>query len=421
MPEPPVINPITLPHLVLPVTEVMPNGVRLHCLQGCNEEVVRIELVFKGGYSVQDKPLQAIFTNRMLREGSDSLSSAEISQKLDFYGAWIDMYSSQEHNHIILHVLAKHFQNLLPVIAGFVKNPIFPQNNFNIIRDSNKAHFLINSQKVDRVAQRHFEHNLWGEGHPLGHIVEAVDYDNLECCDMLSYYRRVYSSRNCTIFLSGCCNGTVRSAIVSAFGSEAWGSDSEVNITLQPAAPVIGRQKVVMENTMQSAVKVGCFTLPASSPDIYAFRFLNVLLGGYFGGRLMSNIRETHGYTYDIISEIDSYGTDNVFVISSEAATEYVEPLLKELYRELHRLRNELIPTDEVELVRNYILGELCREYEGFSAKSEVFINAWLQGQPFESVNRYLDVVKEVTPEMLQQIARNYINPDNMIEIVVGA
>ena len=417
----PEINPITLSHLALPVTEVMPNGVSLHCVQGCKNDVVRIEVLFKGGYSVQCKPLQAIFTNRMLREGSKRFSSADISREFDFYGAWIDMYSSQEYNHIILHVLAKHFQKIIPVVEDFVKYPLFPQENFSVIKESNKAHFMISGKKVDRVAQRVFEHCLWGDGHPLGHVVEASDYDVLELEDLFSYHSKIYSSANCTIFLSGCCNDEVKNAIAVAFGNEVWGGAQKCKISLPAHQTIIGRQKIIMENTLQSAVKVGCMSLPSSSPDIYAFRFLNVLFGGYFGGRLMSNIRETHGYTYDIISEVDAYGRNNAFVISSEAATEYVEPLLKELYSEMERLRNETIPVEEVELVRNYIMGELCREYEGLSAKSEVFVNAWLQGESFENVNKYLDVVKEVTPERLQEVARKYIVPENMIEIVVGA
>ena len=181
----PEINPITLSHLALPVTEVMPNGVSLHCVQGCKNDVVRIEVLFKGGYSVQCKPLQAIFTNRMLREGSKRFSSADISREFDFYGAWIDMYSSQEYNHIILHVLAKHFQKIIPVVEDFVKYPLFPQENFNVIKESNKAHFMISGKKVDRVAQRVFEHCLWGDGHPLGHVVEASDYDALDLEDCL--------------------------------------------------------------------------------------------------------------------------------------------------------------------------------------------------------------------------------------------
>ena len=411
---------MSLEYLALPVTTVMPNGVSLHHLQGEDKGVVRLDILFKGGYSVQSKPLQALFANRMLREGSKNYTAAEISRKLDYYGAWIDMYSSQECNHIIVYVLARHFANLLPVVEDFVKNPLFPEENLSVVRNNNKAHFLINSRKVDVVAQRYFERALWGDEHPLGSIIKEEDYNNLTRADLVEYYNSVYSSRNCTVFLTGTCEQQVVDAVTVAFGKESWGDAPCVDIAIPDAVTYKGKVRVPMEDTLQSAVKIGCFTLPASHPDIYDFRVLNVLFGGYFGGRLMSNIREDKGYTYDIISEIDAYGERNAFMISSQAATEYVEPLLVEVYREIDRLRNETIPAEEVELVRNYIMGELCREYEGLIAKAEVFVNAWLSGESFDSVNHYIDAVRNISAERLQEVARKYLSRENLFEVVVG-
>lgn len=161
--------------------------------------------------------------------------------------------------------------------------------------------------------------------------------------------------------------------------------------------------------------------MDSNDADFFRFRFLSVLLGGYFGSRLMSNIREENGYTYHIAAELDAYGKKNAFMISSEAANEYVEALVKEVYHEINALLDAPPPASEVQLVRNYILGELCREYEGVSAKSEVFINTWLSGESFASVNEYAKVVASVAPDDLHDVAKRYLSRDRMIEIVVGA
>ena len=107
-------------------------------------------------------------------------------------------------------------------------------------------------------------------------------------------------------------------------------------------------------------------------------------------------------------------------MISSETANEYVELCIKEIYKELESLGSKPIPEGEVEHVRNYILGEMCRECEGLTAKSEVFVNAWLSGESFASVNDYLEVVKTVSASELSGIAKEFLNPEKMIEIVVG-
>lgn len=411
-----------LDHLALPRKVVMPNGVPLYLLEGVDKGVVRFDLLFKGGYAVQDKPLLAMFTNRMLREGAGSFSAAEISRSLDYYGAWIDMYSSQNCNHITLYTMSKHFVPLLQVLEDMVKCPQFPQENLDTVKNNNKAYFTINSQKVDVVSQRYFEHSLWGDGHPLGHVVCADDYDAITRTDIKDYYSNYYGSCNCTMFLSGAADEAMLSALEKCFGAAVWGCRAEcAPVDVPVPVPQYGRCMVPLPATMQSAVKIGFMAMEASHPDFYKFRILCVLLGGYFGSRLMSNIREENGYTYHIAAELDAYGHRNAFMVSSEAATEYVEPLIKEVYREMERLVEESVDEAELELVRNYIMGELCREYEGQSAKSEVFINAWLSGVDFASVNRYIDEIKSVTPAELQRLAREYFNTERIIEVVAGA
>ena len=318
--------------------------------------------------------------------------------------------------------MSKHFVPLLQVLEEMVKHPQFPQDNLDTVKSNNKAHFTINSQKVDVVSQRHFEHSLWGSGHPLGHIVCAADYDAMTRDDIQDYYNRYYGSCNCAMFLSGSVNDAMLAAVQESFGNSAWGCENECS-PIEVAPPLIlpGRCTIQVPDTMQSAVKIGLMTMDATHPDFCKFRFLCVLLGGYFGSRLMSNIREENGYTYHIAAELDAYGSRNAFMISSETANEYVEPLVKEVYSEMERLVAEPVDESEIELVRNYIMGELCREYEGQSAKSEVFINAWLSGVDFASVNRYIDEIKSVTPAQLQRLAREYFRKDMMIEIVAGA
>lgn len=418
---PPAINPVVVDKMVLPVETTMPNGVSMYMLKGHNKGIVRLELLFKGGYSIQEKPLQATFTNRMLREGAGGLSSDEISRKLDYYGAWIECYSSQKCNHIVLYCLSKHFVPLLELLETIVKEPQFPQDNLDVVKRNGKAYFEVNSKKVDIVAQRHFENALWGEGHPLAHIVESADYDNIAREDLVNYHKRVYNNRNLAVFLSGDVGTDELDVIKNIFGDGEWGgSVKEDSVFVENPCSMTGRKSIFVEGTLQSAIKVGFMAMEVSNPDFHKFRFLTVLLGGYFGSRLMSNIREENGYTYHISAEMDAYGKRNAFMISSETANEYVELCIKEIYKELDRLCNEPICESEVEHVRNYILGEMCRECEGLTAKSEVFVNAWLSGESFASVNEYLEVVKSVSASELSRVAKLYLKPAEMIEIVVG-
>ena len=417
----PEIKPVVVEKMVLPLETVMPNGVSLYTLAGGGKHIVRFELLFKGGYAVQKKPLQATFTNRMLREGVDGMSSEEISRRLDYYGAWMETYSSQNCNHVVLYCLRKHSLPLIAMLEDLIKRPLFPDTNLEIVRRNGKAHFEVNSKRVDMVAQRHFENALWGEGHPLAHIVEPGDYDNITRDDLLWYYNNFYSSLNLSVFVSGDVDDVVNSAVIESFGMNEWGvADFRTDVFVPSPSSLTGRRNVKIEGTLQTAVKIGFMAMEVSNPDFHKFRFLTVLLGGYFGSRLMSNIREDNGYTYHISAEVDAYGKRNAFMISSETANEYVELCIEEIYKELDSLCNDSITDVEVEHVRNYILGEMCRECEGVTAKSEVFVNALLSGESFVSVNEYLDVVKNVTAKELNAIAKKYFNSEKMIEVVAG-
>ena len=421
MHQPPQIKPVTLGNLALPVKSIMPNGVPLYRLDGNGKGVVRFDMLLKGGYAVQDKPLQAMFVNRMLREGAEGLSAEQISCKLDYYGAWIDMYSSQGCNHITLYTMSKHFLPLLEVLEAMVKHPLFPQENLDTVKRNNKSYYMVNSRKVDVVSQRYFENSLWGEGHPMAHVVEPTDYDSITRDDLFAYHGRYYNSGNCTLFLTGDADAGIADAVARAFGNSEWGSGSALATIDVPVNETnFSLRHIDVCDSMQSAVKIGFMSLQSSHPDFFKFRFLSVLLGGYFGSRLMSNVREENGYTYHIAAELDAYGSRNAFMISTECDYEYVTPLMKEVYKEIARLSEEPIPGEEVELVRNYILGELTREYEGLFAKAEVFINAMLSGESMDSVNDYLHVVRTVTAAELEDVARRYLKRDRMIEIVAG-
>ena len=419
---PPSIKPMVMPGLQLPETVRLGNGVVLHLVDGKAQEALRVDFLFAGGYGVQSMPLQALFTNRMLREGTADYTASEISRKLDYYGAWLEAYAMQGYNRLTMYTLSKHIEPMLDVVESMVKRPLFSQKNLSVVRRNNKAFYKINSRKVETVAQRHFENMLWGDAHPLGHIVCAEDYDAITRDLLVEYHRNVYTSERLEIFITGKMDDRVTEAVNRRFGSDAWGG----SVCLASAdsalpAPVYGRRNVSLIDTLQSAVKVGFMALDADDCDYHKFRFLTVLLGGYFGSRLMSNIREEKGYTYHIEAELDAYGKRNAFMITTETANGYVEPLLKEVNAEIERLRNELVGDAELELVRNYTLGELCREYEGAFQKTEAFIGVRQSGQPFAALNDYLETIRTVTAEELRELARKYLICERMSIVVAGA
>ncbi len=418
----PEIKPMQMADINLPEKVLLPNGIPLYLIKGGVQEIIRLDILFPGGYATQEQPLQALFTNRMLREGSLHSKAGKISRTLDSCGAWIETYCSQRCSHITLYTLNRHFEKLAHTLSEIIREPSFPEKNLEIIRTANKTHFLVNSRKVGSMAHRHFEKAIWGENHKLGRLVTLEDYEAITTDTLKAYHSKVYGTGNCTIFASGKIDEAITETIAATFGNGNWGASTPSIPTIAPPQESKReRININIDGAMQSAIKIGATTLPAGDPDYYTLKYLTVLLGGYFGSRLMTNIREKNGYTYHIESELSTFGKRHVLSITTETANKYVEPLIKEVYNELHRLQNEAVPDEEMQKLRNSTLGELCREYEGPSAKADVFISTWLSGEPFDSVNRYLETIRTTPPEEFMRIARLHLHPEEMIEVIAGA
>ena len=174
------------------------------------------------------------------------------------------------------------------------------------------------------------------------------------------------------------------------------------------------------EDAMQSAVKMGYTTITREHPDYLKLRVLMTVFGGYFGSRLMSNIREEKGYTYGISAGIMFYPDSGLLIVSTETDNEYVEPLIQEVYHEIDRLHQEVVPVEELSMVRNYMLGEMCRSYESAFSLSDAWIFIATSGLGDDYFSRSLQAVQEVTPAELQDLAQRYLCKEKLKEVIAG-
>ena len=162
--------------VTLPMRTTLPNGIPLAVIKAGEQDVVRMDILFAGGRWQQTQKLQALFTNRMLREGSLKYTASEIAEKLDYYGAWLELSSSSEYAYITLYSLNKYFAETLEILESIIKEPLFPEKELNTVLDVNIQQYLVNSSKVDFLAQRSLLTALYGNEHPCGRLTEEKDY-----------------------------------------------------------------------------------------------------------------------------------------------------------------------------------------------------------------------------------------------------
>ena len=409
-------------HVHYPQQTILPNGVPLNILNLGDKEIVRIDFVFEAGRWQQEQLLQAVFTNRMLREGTASMSAAQIAERLDFYGAWLDLSVSACHAFISLYSLSKYLQPTLDVLESLLKEPTFPEKELSIIVATNLQQYYIGLKKTDVLARKAFLKALYGDTHPFGKSAEEEDYQTITPSSLKDFFDAYYHSGNCSIFVAGKVTDVYLEMITSRFGQSPFGKATEKPVA-KHFHPETAQEKsffIEQPEAQQSSVRMGMLTLPCNHPDFQKMRVLTTIFGGYFGSRLMSNIREEKGYTYGINAGIAPYPTDTMLLISAETAPEHVRPLIAEVYHEIDRLQQELVSEEELSMVKNYMIGELCRNYETAFSWLDAWVYAYTLRLPKTHFIDTFTTIKAIQAEEIREMARRYLCQDTLKEVVSG-
>lgn len=420
--ETPAFKTIDKIDIIKAKKEKLNNGIDLFTINAGSQEITKIEFVFKAGMFYQPSPLIASNTNTLIETGTKSFTANQISDGIDFYGSFLELEVGQDFAGVTLYSLNKYVEKSLKYVEEILKYPTFPEDEFKIHIANKKQKHQINSQKVNVVARRKFSELIFGQKHPYGIQVTENDFETANIEQLKTFFNNHYNSNNCTIFASGNLPKDIITTLNNFFGNNNWGdcngevlkNNKLINTTVQP------KHFIEKSDAIQSAIKVGRLLFNKTHQDYFKFQVLNTILGGYFGSRLMANIREDKGYTYGIGSGLASFVNGGYFAISTEVGADVTKQTLNEIYFEIAALRNNLVPDTELETVRNYILGNFLRTVDGPFALADKFKAIWEFGLDYSYYENYFNAVKTVTPFELRDLANKYLNEDDLIECVVG-
>lgn len=417
----PAFNTVEKIEIIKASEQRLRNNIPVYSINAGTQELIKIEFLFSAGMYQQEIPLQAATVNTMLEEGTSQLNAAQIADRVDYYGAFLETGVSQDSASVVLYTLNKHLRSTLPVVEQIIKDSVFPQHELDTHIRNKKQTFLVNNQKVANVARKRFTELLFGEKHPYGINVKETDFDVINRSHLNDFYSRFYRSNNCKIIMAGKVDDDVLSLLDNHFGGNDWNSISDLSTKSLPIITTAEREQLILkEDAMQSAIRIGKVMFNKTHPDFQSLQVLNTLFGGYFGSRLMSNIREDKGYTYGIGSGIASLQNSGYFFISTEVGVDVCKDAIKEIYFEMNRLREELVPEDELELVKNYLSGMFLRSVDGPFALAERFKGIMEYGLGYDYFDRYIATIKAISASQLRDLANTYFDKNSMIELVVG-
>ncbi len=416
---PPTINPISAVNFPEYKQITLDNGIRLFLIEGGSQPVLKMEVVFKAGRPFEDGHLVARATARMLKEGTKSFSSAKIADRTDFYGSTISLPINLDTSAVVFYSLTKHLEKLLPLWTEILTTPVFPERELSKIVKNNVERLKIDLSKNDVLAYRKITENLFGKEHPYGYNSFPVDYQNLSSSVLKKHFSQNYIAENCMIFLSGQPGPDCITLINKYLGSAIpRGESKTAHFPVFKEKPSI--EMISNPGSPQTALRVGRVLFPRTHPDYCAFFMLNTILGGYFGSRLMTNLREKKGYTYNIYSSLDAMSKEGAFLIGAELSHENKDKALKEIFVEIERLRTELVQPKELEMVRSYLLGSFLSMIDGPFNVAEIVRTAEVENLGPNYFNNLVKAVQESTPETIQQMAYKYLPKEALSVVAVG-
>jgi predicted Zn-dependent peptidase len=415
----PGINEITSLNIKEPLQYKLDNGIEVYEIIGSNQPLVKVDLVFKGARLLETKKLTARFTAALMRESTQSNSSEYIAEAIDYCGANIRSASNMDYNYLTFSCLNKHLKVIIPIIAEMVIEPIFEENEINKYRKKSIENLKLDLAKNELICYREFTSAIYGDEHPYGYNTTENDLLAVTKEDIINQYNRSITSENCFIIASGSPTNELKKLLNQYLGN--FKRSFKPPIWEEPSLKYgNSRFNFVSKNELQTSINIGKRLFNRSHPDYTGIFLLNTILGGYFGSRLMTSIREQKGYTYNIYSSIDHLVYDGYFYISTEVDHMYVNDTIETIYEEIGKLQKAKVGLVELKMVKNYLAGNFLNLVDGPFLLSSLVRSLLAENLTLLDFKMFYEEIQTLDSGSLQKLAHKYLNREDMVEVVVG-
>jgi predicted Zn-dependent peptidase len=396
------------------------NGVPVYAIDAGAQEVLQVELVFYAGNWFEKQKAVAAATNYLLKNGTTQKTAFQLNEEFEYYGAYCNRSCYNETAVVSLSTLSKYLPALLPVIKEMITDAVFSNEELDIYKQNTKQRLSVNLKKSDFVAARLSDSYIYGEDHPYGCYTNPADIDALNNNLLKDFFKQYYLNGLCVMFVSGKLPNDLQEQLNKNFGALSLKAfDNQLSTIIQTPRT---EKKYRIQNDpdgVQGAIRIARPFPNRHHPDFMKVMVLNSLFGGFFGSRLMSNIREDKGYTYGIHSYVQNHLQPSAWVISTEAGKDVCEATIKEVYKEMRSLREDLVDEEELMLVRNYLIGTILGDLDGPFQIMGRWKNLVLNNLTDDYFYRSVETIKTISAEELRELAKKYLVPEDFYELVV--
>jgi len=383
-------------------------------------DLLKMDLVFPAGSIAQEKPMTSFFTSKLIKEACANYSSKEIVDIIDFHGAFIEFQNTKDEMHATLLCLPKHFETLIKLLSSIIYNPDFQEKELNDLKNIERAKLSVNLERVDFLSSISFNENVFGKTHPYGWIPSQQQIESIQTNDLQYFHRNNILNKIPDIYLAGNYSKKNLDSIEDLFGKHSI-EDSKTTIQSYSFSPSKKSKHLnIKKSAVQSSIRIGCKTIHKDHPDSIDLYFTTVLLGGYFGSRLMKKIREEKGYTYGIGASYQTLKNTGAFLIATQVKSEVTEACIEDIFDEMEKLKTQKISDEEIRTVTSYITGKLLMNFDGVFNLTDQYKKIQLHGLNFSYYYSLIKKINQINYNKINDISTKYFDKNIMKTIISG-
>jgi len=402
-------------------TYALPNGLKVTLVPYGNLPKVTLSLVVRTGNLNEpaDMPGLADIAGNLMKEGTTSRSAEQIAQDAAGMGGAIAIGVGPDESDVAIDVLSEFGPKAAALVADVAEHPLFPESELPRLKNDALRQLTISKSLPQSIALERFRKILYGD-HPYGTVFPTEEsIQKTDVAAIKKYYEGNFGAVRSHLYVAGRFDtAEMKKAIAAGFG--AWAKGPEAVSDVPKVAPKHVLDLTDRPGAPQSTLLVGTPVPSATSPDWIPLVVTNALLGGSFGSRITSNIREQKGYTYSPRSEISQRYRDAYWSEAADVTTQYTGASLKEIFAEIDHLAKEPPGDAELKGIQSYLSGLFVIQNSSRGALISQLRYVNLQGLGEDYLKNYVQKVNAVTPDQVTKMTREHIKPDQMTMVVVG-
>ena len=416
----PAVTDVGVMPMPCPDVYTLDNGVTMKVLDAGEDDVCRITAVMEGGLAEAPAPYVASLAASALRDGCDGLCADEVADTLDYNGAWFKGACNNHHVSATLYSLNSRLENVLPVFTSLLQAPAFADKEVGVEAEMRARSLEVSLEKVDYHASLAIDRAMMGATHPLVENYVPDDIRGVAAADLRSLYARNFDTAGLTVYLAGRISASTRSAVEKAMESlRSIGQRPRLHIVPMSFSS-IGRIDVERPGALQSAVQMAIPAIGRTHADYVPLRLAVMALGGYFGSRLMSSIREDKGYTYGIQSMLVGAHEGGYVKIETQCDNNYVEPLIENVMAEVAAMATRPLDDGELTRLKRFYATSLVSQLDSPFTMMDSAITSQLVGTPASYFADQQRVLSAITADDIARVSARYLDLSRLTVAVAG-